>query len=135
MLFLPLWYSIRMKNALKSKKVWIIASILTVVGVGVPFLVLLITYLSNTAKLANYTVILGLFAACYLLIGYVWGDLHTVAYRRKNKEWDSPLPENIKTSAWQRRWPFFLACIVVFIVFMVFEIIYWTTGSYPIIGK
>ena len=120
-----------MKNALKNKKVYLFAGILTVIGVGVPFLVLVITLNIEDAAPFYYPAMLGAMAASYLLVGYVWGDLHGVFYRRKNKEWDGPLPENIRTECWVRRWPFFLACIVTFTVFLVFEIIYWATGGYP----
>ena len=120
-----------MKNALKNKKVYLFGSILAVLGIGVPFLVLVITLNVEDAAPFYYPAMLGAFAASYLLVGYIWGDLHGVFYRRKNKIWDGQLPESIKTECWVRRWPFFLACILVFVVFMVFEIIYWITGGYP----
>ena len=120
-----------MKKAFQNKRVYILGSILTVVGVGVPFLVLVITLnLDNTSAFA-YPALLGAFAAVYLLVGFVWGDLHTVMYRRKTKNWDDKVPEEIKVESWVRRWPFYLAAIIVFAVFMVFEIIFWITGSYP----
>lgn len=120
-----------MKNALKSKRVYIIASILTVIGIGVPFLVLVITLNIDDAAPFQYPALLGAFAAVFLLIGYVWGDLHTVAFRRKEKNWDGEVPENIKIESWKRRWPFFLAAIAVLVAFLVVEIIFWITGHYP----
>ena len=120
-----------MKNAFKNKKVYIFGAIMTVVGVGVPFLVLVITLNVETAAPFVYPALLGAFAALYLLVGFVWGDLHSVAYRRKNKNWDDELPPEIKTESWVRRLPFYLAAIIVFSVFMVFEIIFWATGHYP----
>ena len=120
-----------MKNALKSKRVYIIASILTVIGIGVPFLVLVITLNIDDAVPFQYPALLGAFAAAFLLIGYVWGDLHTVAFRRKEKNWDGEVPENIKIESWKRRWPFFLAAIAVLVAFLVVEIIFWITGHYP----
>lgn len=120
-----------MKKSLKSIRVYIIAAILAVIGIGVPFLVLVITLNIDDAAPFQYPALLGAFAAAYLLIGYVWGDLHTVAHRRKTKNWDGEIPENIKIESWKRRWPFFLASIAVLIVFLVMEIIYWTTGNYP----
>ena len=120
-----------MKNALKNKKVYLFGGILAIIGVGVPFLVLVITLNIEDASPFYYPAMLGALAAAYLLVGYVWGDLHGVFYRRKNKEWDGPLPEETKIECWFRRWPFFLAAIVTFTVFMVFEIIYVATGGYP----
>lgn len=102
-----------------------------VIGVGLPFMILAITLAIENASPFYYPALLGAFAAAYLLIGYVWGDLHSVFYRRKNKNWDGELPEKIKEESWTRRWPFFLACIGVFIAFMVIEIIFWITKSYP----
>lgn len=122
-----------MKKAFKNKRVYILGSILTVLGVGVPFLILVITLNVENAQAFAYPALLGAFAAVYLLVGFVWGDLHTVIYRRKNKNWDDPVPEEIKVESWVRRWPFYLAAIIVFAVFMVFEIIFWITGSYPFI--
>lgn len=120
-----------MKKAFQNKRVYILGSILTVLGVGVPFLVLVITLNLDTTSAFAYPALLGAFAAVYLLVGFVWGDLHTVNYRRKNKNWDDKVPEEIRVESWVRRWPFYLAAIIVFAVFMVFEIIFWITGSYP----
>ena len=100
-------------------------------GVGVPFLILVITLNIEDAAPFQYPLLLGAFAALYVLIGFVWGDLHVVSYRRKNKNWDGELPQEIKDSAWVRRMPFYLAALIVFLVFMVFEIIFWITKQYP----
>ncbi|MDY4848648.1 MAG: hypothetical protein SO176_00075 [Bacilli bacterium] len=123
-----------MKKALKNKKVYIIASILALIGVTVPFIVLIITINSPTLPIFQYPALLGMFAAVYLLIGYIWGDLYTANQRRKTKNWDGVLPEQTKIIAWERRLPFFIASLIVFIVFMVFEIIFWVTGNYPFLG-
>ena len=123
-----------MKNAFKNAKVWIFGAVFTVVGIAVPFSVLVITLNIENATPVHYPLLLGVFAASYVLVGFVWGDLHVVAYRRKNKNWDGPLPEEVKTSAWVRRLPFYIGAIMVFTVFMVFEIIYWITGGYPFIS-
>ena len=122
-----------MKIALKNKRVYLFAAILAVLGIGIPFLVLAITLNIENATPFYYPALLGAFAAAYLLVGFVWGDIHSVIYRRKNKNWDNELPQEIKVESWTRRWPFYLACIVVFVVFMVFEIIFWITGHYPFI--
>ncbi len=120
-----------MKNAIKKFRVWIIAIALTVLGAGVPFLVLLITLNIENAAPFQYPLLLGAFAAAYLLVGFVWGDLHVAFYRRKVKNWDGELPPEIKESAWSRRLPFYLAAATIFTIFMVFEIIFWISGKYP----
>ena len=120
-----------MKNALKKPRVWIITAILSVVGIGVPFLVLVITLNLENTRAFSYPLLLGLFSAVYLLIGFIWGDLYVVSYRRKEKNWDGQLPDDVKESAWSRRSPFYLASASVFLVFISFEIIYWISGGYP----
>ena len=124
-------YSYLMKNALKKWKVWLFAIIMSVVGIGVPFLILVITLNIDNAAPFQYPILLGAFSAIYLLIGFIWGDLHVANYRRKNKNWDDKLPEEIKVSAWTRHWPFYLAAATVFLVFISFEICFWVMGHYP----
>lgn len=120
-----------MKNAFKKPRVWIIAAALTVVGVGVPFLILVITLNVDNAAAFQYPLLLGAFAAVYLLVGFIWGDLYIAGVRRKTKNWDGPLPQETKDAGWSRKLPFYLAAATIFVVFMVFEIIYWITGAYP----
>ena len=126
-------YALCMKNAFKNLRVWLFTAIFVTVGVGVPFLILVITLNVEDAAPFQYPLLLGAFAALYVLVGFIWGDLHIVSYRRKNKEWDSELPKEIKESAWIRRMPFYLSAAIVFTVFMVFEIIFWITGGYPLL--
>lgn len=124
-------YSICVKNALKNWKVYLIAGALATVSIGVPFLILVITLNVDKATPFQYPLLLGALSALYLLVGFVWGDLHIVAWRRKNKKWDDELPPEIKDSAWLRRTPFYLAAALTFLVFISFEIIFWVTGGYP----
>lgn len=120
-----------MKNAFKKWRVWIIAIALFIVGVATPFIVLVITLNMDNTSPFMYPYLLMAFAAIYLLIGFIWGDLHAANYRRKSKNWDDKLPPEVKESTWSRHLPFYLAAIGVFSVFMVFEIIYWISGNYP----
>ena len=124
-------YSLCMKNAFKNKRVWIFGSIMSVVGIGLPFIILIITLNVDKTAPFQYPLLHGLFAAIYLLIGFIWGDMHTVLYRRKTKNWDGEIPPEIKTESWVRRLPFYLGAITTFLVFIVFDIIYLIAGSYP----
>ena len=126
-------YALCMKNALKNVKVWIIGGVISVVGIGLPFLIFVITLNIDNAYPFQYPLLHGAIAAICLLIGYIWGDLHGVAYRRKEKNWDDKLPDEIKTECWVRRWPFFFGAITTFTVFLVFDIIFMITGSYPLL--
>ena len=124
-------YAYGMKNAFKKLRVWLIGAGLSIVGVGVPFLILVITLNIPDASAFQYPLLLGALAATYLLVGFIWGDLYTAIYRRKNKNWDGELPLEVKEAAWSRRLPFYLAAATCFTVFMIFEIIFWVSGSYP----
>lgn len=48
-------------------------------------------------------------AALFLLVGFIWQDLHKANYRRKVKNWDKPIPQEIKDGAWMRCVALFLA--------------------------
>ena len=120
-----------MKTAIKKPKVWIITAILSVIGIGVPFLVLVITLNVENAAAFQYPLLLGAFAAVYLLVGFIWGDLYIANIRRKTKNWDGQLPQETKDAGWSRKLPFYLSAATIFVVFMVFEIIYWISGNYP----
>lgn len=122
-----------MKNAYKNWKVWVIAGALSLFGSGLPFIVYLIVLTIPDVPPFQYPLGLVAFSAIYVLIGFIWGDLHIVAYRRKEKNWDGNLPPEKVTSAWTRRLPFYLAAATVFTVFISFEIIFWITGSYPLL--
>ena len=127
-------YSYLMKNSLKNWKVWLITIILSVVGVGVPFALFFITNAIPDVYAIQYPITLGLFAAIYVLAGFIWGDLYVANVRRKTKNWDDKLPDDIKVKAWNRHWPFYLAAATVFLVFISFEIVYWIFGGYPLIN-
>ena len=123
-----------MKNALKNWKIWMLTAIMSVVGVGLPFLILVITLNVPDAPAFYYPALLGAFAAIYLLVGFIWGDLYVANWRRKNKNWDDKLPDEVREKAWTRHWPFYLAAVTVFLVFISFEIVFWVTGAYPFIS-
>ena len=129
--FKYLCYSLCMKNAFKNPRVYIFGGIMSVVGIGLPFLLFGITLLVDNTAPFQYPLLLGLFAAIYLLIGFIWGDMHTVLYRRKTKNWDGELPPESRTESWTRRLPFYLGAITTFLVFIVFDIIYLIIGHYP----
>ena len=126
-------YPYCMKKAYKHWKVWLFTGILSFVGIATPFIVLIISLNIPDAAPFQYPLLLVAFSAIYVLIGYIWGDLHVVSYRRKNKNWDDVLPDEIKETAWIRRLPFWLAAATIFTVFISFEIIFWITGSYPLL--
>lgn len=122
-----------MKNAFKSKKVYIIAAILSIVGLIIPFGILFITLIPslNVSPFSGYPYLLGALMVIYFFIGFIWGDLKDASIRRKEKKWDDKLDENTKTMLWKRRLPFFLSSGVLLIAFIVVDAFYFFTGSFP----
>lgn len=124
-----------MKNALKSKKVYIIGFILGFIGIAIPFGILGISLIPslNLAPFSSYPYLLGALCALYFFIGFIWGDLKDASYRRKNKKWDDKLDSETKTMIWKRRLPFYLGALITFIPFLVIDIIWAITGSIPLV--
>lgn len=124
-----------MKNALKSKKVYIIGAILAFLGL-IPFFVALIMYYTTSPLVCfdGYTYVTWALLAIYILVGFVWGDLHVASYRQKNKKWDEPLPPEMKISAWKRRLPFFFAASILILLAISLEICFAVLGYYPFIA-
>lgn len=120
------------KNAFKNKKVIIIASILLVVGLVIPFGIFFITSIPqlNVAAMP-YNILLWIIAFVYLLVGFVWGDVRVATWRKKNKEWDTKLPEDVNESIWKVRLTFYVPAFIIFATAIVFDIIYMIAGSYP----
>ena len=122
-----------MKNAFRSKKVYIIAAILSFVGLLIPFGILFITLIPslNTSPFSGYPYLLGAEMVIYFLIGFVWGDLKDASIRRKEKKWDDKLDDETKTLLWKRRLPFFIAASVLLIAFIIVDSFYFFNGSFP----
>ena len=122
-----------MKNAAKSIKLNILGAILGILGVGIPLGIYGITCIpALNASPFPYIYLIFIFAFLYLLIGFVVSDIQIARWRRKTSEYDSKLPEEVKNKAWSIRYPFYLGFVIVFLVALVFEIIYWVSGGYPL---
>ena len=121
-----------MKNAFKNKKVIIIGSILLVLGLGIPFGLFFITSIPQlNVSPTPYNMLLWIFAFVYILVGFIWGDARGASWRKKNKEWDSKLPEDVSNGIWKIRLTFYAPALIIFLVAIVFDIIYMISGSYP----
>ena len=60
-------------------------------------------------------------AALFLLIGFVWQDLYKANYRRKVKNWDGTLSQDVKDKAWMRCTALFVAaglCLVCALIYL-----------------
>lgn len=121
-----------MKNLFKNKKFIITASILIVVGIGLPFGIFFFSRIPQLNMLTlNYNIFLWIFAFIYLLVGFVWGDVVVARWRKTNQEWDTKLPENIKTNVWKIRMTFYIPALVVFVVAIFFDVFALIAGFYP----
>ena len=121
-----------MKNALKHKLVYIIGSILLVVGLGVSFgafLISIIPQLNMTT--INYVYLLWIFGVVYLLVGFIWCDIRIANWRRKNKAWDDKVDPKVEESSWKARWTFWLPAFVILAVAVIFDLIAMGMGHYP----
>lgn len=120
-----------MKYSLTKYWTYIFAIILSGIGIGVPFIVFGAT--ASTGNKFQYPLLMAVFAATYLLVGFILGDIYIIRYRKKNDCWNDDLPKEIKDSSWLRRTPFYLSSLIIFLVFFVLQIIYWISGSYPLL--
>ena len=117
-----------MKKALKDFRTYLFALGLTIISVGVPYLLF---FLLKEKQVIEYPLLHVVFVAVYLLVGFINADIYIIIYRKKNDNWSDELPQEKKDSAWMRRMPFYIACIITMTVFLVSQVICWITGSYP----
>jgi hypothetical protein len=101
-----------MKKAFLKWYNYLIAGILTVVVLAIAFVpAYLYKYsvfgVNSTEWYPEYVILFA--AALFLLIGFIWQDLHKANYRRKVKNWDKEIPQEIKDEAWMRCLALFLA--------------------------
>jgi len=121
-----------LKKALKNKKNYIFAAILTFIG----FLPIIIEAILNIPVLNSgngemYVYATGLIAALYFMIGFIWADLYSANIRRKTKNWDGKLEENVLIATWNRRISWWIAASITLALLIVLSIIYAITGHYP----
>lgn len=125
-----------MKKALRTPKLYVIAAILTFVGVLIPFGILGITLIpALNADPFPYPYLLPVFPFLYVLLGFAISDVQIARWRRKNGEYDTKVPEEIIDNAWQIRLPFYLSAAILFLVFIFFEVWFFVAHAYPFIGE
>ena len=121
-----------MKAALKCKRVYIIGSILLILGLGVTFGGLGISLIpALNVDTLYYPYLLWIFSVGYILIGYLWCDIMIAVWRKKAKDWDGPADPKVKEKGWVARWTFWLPGFTILAVCLVFEIIGFIMGHYP----
>jgi len=121
-----------MKNVIKNYRLYLVALGLIVISVALPIALYYIckAYGNNSFP---YTLVIAIFGCLYGLGIYISGDIVIIKYRRKNPEvYNQILPKDIQDKALRNRYPFIIACIITIIVFIIFYIIYKSTGSWPL---
>ena len=111
-----------MKKALKIKHILITSIILSMI-VFIFTLVSLILELNGIILPYRTIYVLTLVFVIALLIAWVSGDIRANKYRKKNKLWAGPLPDDIKQSVWNIRTPFLIMLIVTAILAIIYPFI------------
>ena len=124
-----------MKKAMKSLKLNLLGVGIGTLGFLIPFGIYGITMIpSLNANPFPFLWLVGVLMILFVLLGFIISDIQIARWRRKNKEWDTILPEEIKDKAWRIRYPFYLAALILLVIFLFFEIWYWISGTYPLYG-
>ncbi|MDY0177926.1 MAG: hypothetical protein GX807_01120 [Erysipelotrichia bacterium] len=120
------------KKALKNKRNYIYFAVLTFIGL-LPFVIEAILSIPslNAGNGELYIYVTAFITALYFLIGFIWADLYSANIRKKTKNWDGKLEENVIISAWNRRIPWWFAALVLLILLIILSIIYTVIGHYP----
>lgn len=114
-----------MKKAFTNWKNYLIALILVIIALLFAFIPAYAVRYSwfgvvNWDWIPEYPILFC--AALFVLIGFVWQDLHKANYRRKVKNWDKELPQNIKDEGWARCCALFVAaagCALVDLILLI----------------
>ena len=121
-----------MKNAFKKTYLYFIGLGLGIIGIGIPLGIYVITCIpSLNANPFPYIYLHLIFLLVYLFLGWTIADIQNARWRHKNSDFESKLPEEQREKAWSIRIPFFLGALIILLFVLVFEIIYWITGGYP----
>ena len=125
-----------MKKALRTPKLYLIGAILIFIGLLIPFGIFGITMIpAVNADPFPYPYLLPVFPFLYLLLGFAISDVQIARWRRKNAEYDTKLPQEVVDKAWTIRFPFYFSALVLFLVFIFFEIWFFVAHAYPFIGE
>ena len=117
-----------MKNVLKDYRTWLISLAISTVSIGVPYLLF---FLIKTKEPLQYPLLHLALAALLFLIGFIYGDVYLIIYKKKNDCWNEEVPIEKKESAWFRRMPFYISSLLTLTVFLVSFLFNLIAGHYP----
>lgn len=123
-----------MKQALKDYKVYVIGGILGFLGY-IPLMIGgILSIPSLNSGFSAYPYVMWAMMALYFLIGFIWGDLYRNNVRRKTKNWDNKLPDEVIIASWKRQLPFYIGALLILITALILEIYFAICGYYPFYG-
>lgn len=121
------------KESFKNKRLYVLTGILSVIGLGVPFIIYGISILSDKMSAFEYPLLMWAFVFIYILIGWVTGNSVINKWRKKEADYDGVAPYEIKKKAWEYRMYFFLPALVILTVCLGLEIYALISGGYPLL--
>ena len=114
----------------QDKKLVIVLIVDLVLTLGVPFLVFGLLKLAGNDSFA-YPLLFAIFGVVNGILAYLSGDIILIVYKQKNNLVTTPVPDEVVMRSRVVRYPFILALLVDILVFVIFAIIYSTTGHWP----
>ena len=120
-----------MISALKRPLTYILTGIITLIGVGTPFLVSVIVKSMGKPPFPYYYLLL-IITGVYAFFAYLFGDIALVQYKRKNPSFNEDISPEANLKIWTLRWPFIFGLLACLIVFIILYIIYAVTHAWPL---
>lgn len=108
-----------MKNKFKAKHFIIIAT-LSLINLAL-IILLYILNLSGNIKFDGYYYLISFIGAMLLFIGWVIPNHTSYQYRRETKNYNGPLPDEIKEKIFNTRFPLMTSGLICLIISMIFS--------------
>ena len=120
-----------MKAVFQERKLLITLIVNLVITLGLPFVVHVICSSTGVTNF-SYPFLFAIFAAINGILAYLVGDIILISYKSKNDIVTSPVPDDVRLKARQTRYPFVIALLADLLIFVIFCIIFSTTGQWPL---
>ena len=116
-----------LESILKPRSI-IFGLLLTVLGIGLPFLIYVIVKSAN-GGLFPYYIVLFIFVFLYGLLSYVSGDIILIKYKKQVQEINPVYPEDVVNKANDYRSPFVIALVFTLLTLIGLFIAYLAMGN------
>ncbi|HPK67936.1 MAG TPA: hypothetical protein PLL42_04135 [Bacilli bacterium] len=112
-----------MKKVLRSWLTYVVAGALFLVAAGIAVIPDIVdNYVATMEEWYAHYIFLFIGIAL-IFVGFVWQDLLKAQHRRKTKNWDGPLSEDVTNGAWAVSLPFYLAAVLSIIGGIIFTFV------------